>query len=109
MAQRRQKLLDALGDTAPKGRSARFVCVIAVAQGVRLELARGEYEGRIALSEMPGPAGFGYDPIFIPHDEEHSWAQLPTEVKQRASHRSLAAARIIPAICQMFPKLRPRG
>ncbi|MCY4024435.1 MAG: non-canonical purine NTP pyrophosphatase [Anaerolineaceae bacterium] len=100
MAQRRQKLLDALGDTAPEGRGARFVCVIAVAQGERLELARGEYEGRIAMAEMPGPAGFGYDSIFIPQGEERSWAQLPEDVKQRASHRSLAAARILPVLRQ---------
>ena len=109
MAQRRRKLLDALGDTAPEGRSARFVCVIAVAHGELLELARGEYEGRIAMEEMPGPAGFGYDSIFIPQGEARSWAQLPMEVKQCASHRSLAAARIIPAIGQIFPQLRPRG
>lgn len=106
MAQRRQKMLDALGDTAPEGRSARFVCVIAVAHGGSLELARGEYEGRIALSEMPGPAGFGYDSIFIPHNEERSWAQLPMDVKQRASHRSLAAARIIPRLRRLLPELR---
>lgn len=109
MAQRRQRMLDALGDTRPEGRSARFVCVIAVAHGERLELARGEYEGRIAMEEMPGPAGFGYDSIFIPHGEERSWAQLPEEVKQRASHRSLAAARIIPALRQLLPGLDPRG
>ena len=109
MAQRRQKLLDALGDAAPEGRSARFVCVIAVARGERLELARGEYEGRIATEEMPGPAGFGYDSIFIPHGEDRSWAQLPMEVKQRASHRSLAAARIIPALRRLLPGLDPRG
>ena len=109
MAQRRNKLLAALGERPPAQRRARFVCVIAVALGERLELAGGEYEGRIAMAEMPGPAGFGYDSIFIPHDADRSWAQLPPEVKQRHSHRSLAAARIIPALRQLLPALRPRG
>ncbi len=103
MAQRRRKLLDALGDLPPAQRRARFVCVIALAWGARLELARGEYEGRIALAEMPGPAGFGYDSIFIPQGSDRSWAQLPENVKQRASHRSLAAARIVPALRRLLP------
>lgn len=109
MAQRRQKLLAALGERPPAQRRARFVCVIAVASGEGLELARGEYEGRIATTEISGPAGFGYDSIFIPHDAERSWAQLPPDVKQRHSHRSLAAARIIPALRQLLPALHPRG
>lgn len=109
MAQRRQKLLAALGDRPPAQRRARFVCVIAVAQGENIEMVRGEYGGRIADAEMPGPAGFGYDSIFIPQDAGRSWAQLPPEVKQRHSHRSLAAARIIPLLRQMLPPLHRRG
>ena len=66
MAQRRQRLLEALGELPPEQRGARFRCVIAVAWGERLELASGDYAGRIAQAEMPGPAGFGYDSIFIP-------------------------------------------
>lgn len=108
MAQRRRKLLDALGERPPAQRRARFVCVIAVAAGECLELARGEYAGRIALAEMPGPAGFGYDSIFIPQDADRSWAQLPPEVKQRDSHRSLAARRILPLLRELLPDLRPR-
>lgn len=105
MAQRRRKLLDALGDTAPERRRARFVCVIAVAWGEHLKIARGEHEGQIAMAEMPGPAGFGYDSIFIPQGEERSWAQLPEDVKQLASHRSLAASRIIPTLRQLLRNL----
>ena len=83
--------------------------MIAVAAGERLELARGEYEGRIALEEMPGPTGFGYDSIFIPQDADRSWAQLPPDAKRRHSHRSLAAARILPLLRELLPELRPRG
>ena len=109
MAQRRQRLLEALGDLPQAERSARFVCVIAVARGQRLELAHGEYAGRIAQAEMPGPAGFGYDSIFIPQDADRSWAQLPPDEKNRHSHRGLAAARILPLLRYMLPELRAGG
>jgi XTP/dITP diphosphohydrolase len=46
------------------GRSARFVCALAVADGDRLVFeARGTMEGLI-VAEPRGTAGFGYDPIF---------------------------------------------
>ncbi len=106
MAQRRQRLLEALGDLPPAQRGARFRCVIAVAWDERLELAHGEYAGRIAQGEMPGPAGFGYDSIFIPEGADRSWAQLPPEEKNRHSHRSVAAARILPTLRQLMPELR---
>ncbi len=109
MAQRRQHLLDALGELPPAQRSARFRCVIAVAWGARLERVSGEYEGRIAQAEMPGPAGFGYDSIFIPAGADRSWAQLPPDEKNRHSHRGLAAARIIPVLRHMLPELRAGG
>lgn len=109
MAQRRQRLLDALGGLPPSQRSARFRCVIAVAWGARLERVSGEYEGRIAGAEMPGPSGFGYDSIFIPAGAERSWAQLPPDEKNHRSHRSLAAARIIPVLRQMLPESGARG
>ena len=106
MAQRRQHLLDALGERPPAQRGARFRCVIAVACGAQLALAEGACAGRIAERELPGPAGFGYDSIFIPAGAERSWAQLPPDEKNRHSHRSLAAARILPALPQLLPELR---
>ena len=109
MAQRRQRLLEALGELPPAQRGARFRCVIAVAWGERLELASGDYAGRIAQAEMPGPSGFGYDSIFIPTGAERSWAQLPPDEKNRHSHRSLAAARILSLLRHLLPELRARG
>jgi len=71
-------------------RSARFVCVIAVAAPDGLVgTAEGEVRGRIALASM-GQGGFGYDPAFIPDGYEQTFGQLPQEVKNSLSHRSNA-------------------
>ena len=57
-----QLLLERLG--ARKDRTARFVCVIALAEhGRTVRTFRGEVEGEI-LDHPRGPGGFGYDPLF---------------------------------------------
>lgn len=92
-ALRVERLLEELGRTGAADRSARFVCVAAIyepaAEGVRL--FRGVCEGRIAEGPRGGN-GFGYDPIFVPEGYEETFAQLPSEVKQRISHRARALA-----------------
>ncbi len=71
-------------------RSARFVCVIAVAAPDGLVgTAEGEVRGRIALAAM-GQGGFGYDPAFIPDGYDQTFGQLPQDVKNSLSHRSNA-------------------
>src|SRR5512132_937515 len=58
------KLLRELKDVPEAKRTARFVCVIAAAQGGRtLVTVRGEASGRL-LHEPRGSKGFGYDPLF---------------------------------------------
>ena len=71
-----QKLLAALSGLPPERRSARYVCVLALALpehagprgGVPIVTARGTCRGRIA-TEPRGTGGFGYDPIFEPSSE----------------------------------------
>jgi XTP/dITP diphosphohydrolase len=71
-------------------RSARFVCVLALARGGQaVECFRGECEGTI-LFHPSGGSGFGYDPVFAPHGYRESFADLGPAVKNRISHRALA-------------------
>ncbi|MBZ0301821.1 MAG: RdgB/HAM1 family non-canonical purine NTP pyrophosphatase [Anaerolineae bacterium] len=98
MAQRRQKLLHELGNTPDAQRTARFVCVIAVAHHDHLETVRGVCEGRIAQVEDGGREGFGYDAVFIPQGYAIPWSQVPVEEKNRISHRGQAARQIIPVL-----------
>jgi len=73
-------------------RSAKFVCVIAVAEAGRLIGSfRGEVAGR--LTAVPrGSSGFGYDPIFVPEGYAKTFAELGPAVKDRISHRAKALA-----------------
>lgn len=83
--------LEARGPGAP--RSARFVCVAALATpDGRVATSRGECAGRI-LAAARGVGGFGYDPVFAPvEDPTRSFAELPEAQKNRISHRARALA-----------------
>lgn len=84
------KLLTALDGVPTQDRTARFVCVIAVARpGEATHLYRGECEGRI-LTERHGENGFGYDPIFYTETYQKSLAEVSAEEKNAISHRSRA-------------------
>ena len=84
------KLLAELADVADPGRTARFVCVIAVAQnGKTLATVRGEAEG-VILHGPRGSGGFGYDPLFFFPNLGKTFAELAPEEKAKASHRGKA-------------------
>jgi len=82
-------VLDRLGDKPD--RTARFVCVIAMAKGGDVvETFRGEVEGEL-LREARGPAGFGYDPLFYFAPFCCSFGEVDGEKKFGVSHRGNAA------------------
>ena len=86
------RLLDELARTGAgeTKSSARFRCVIALArQGELIETFEGTVEGTI-VERGRGLHGFGYDPIFVPHGFEATFAELPPEVKDTISHRAKA-------------------
>jgi XTP/dITP diphosphohydrolase len=91
-------LLRALAETGSADRSARFVCVAALAgpDGV-IASARGECAGRL-LDAPRGAGGFGYDPVFRPESLALSMAELPEATKNRVSHRARALAALGPAL-----------
>jgi len=73
-------------------RSARFRCVIALAQnGNVLGIFEGGVEG-IIVDSPHGNGGFGYDPVFQPAGFEQTFAEMPPELKNKISHRAQAIA-----------------
>jgi len=89
-AGRVEKLLDEIAASGESDRSARFVCLAALAfPGGEVITARGECHGRI-LGAPQGGGGFGYDPIFGVEGGGRSMAELPPTQKNRISHRARA-------------------
>ncbi|MFD1362181.1 XTP/dITP diphosphatase [Lentibacillus salinarum] len=81
------KVLRELQGVGAPERTARFVCVLAVAiPGEPTVFKKGYCEGKIA-AEQAGSNGFGYDPIFIPDRYTKTMAELSHEEKNRISHR----------------------
>jgi XTP/dITP diphosphohydrolase len=71
-------------------RSARFVCVIALADHGRfVRTFRGAVEGSI-LDAPRGPNGFGYDPLFYYAPFGCSFGEAAPERKLTVSHRGAA-------------------
>jgi len=89
-AGRLAKLLADLDASGATDRSARFVCLAALAfPDGEVITARGECPGRI-LDAPRGGRGFGYDPIFEVEPGGRSMAELSPTDKNRISHRARA-------------------
>lgn len=71
-------------------RTARFVCVVALArEGELIHTFRGEVEGRL-VEESRGANGFGYDPLFFYPLFGCTFGEAPLERKMGVSHRAMA-------------------
>ncbi|MEK6776562.1 MAG: XTP/dITP diphosphatase [bacterium] len=90
-----RKLLEELKDVPTKKRTARFVCVIAVARpSGKVSVVEGLCEGLIA-KEIRGADGFGYDPLFIVPEYDKTFAELGSAVKNKISHRAIAIQKAV--------------
>ncbi len=94
------KLLRALADVPAEERTARFRCVLAVADprgplGDDEHVSRGSVEGTIAVAPR-GDGGFGYDPLFVPEGRQEAMAELTAAEKDAISHRARAATALLP-------------
>jgi XTP/dITP diphosphohydrolase len=76
-------------------RTARFVCVIALAQGGDVRgLFEGSAEG-VILEEPSGAGGFGYDPLFYYPQFGCTFGEASEERKLAVSHRGQAFAALL--------------
>lgn len=88
-------LLRQLDHVPDAHRSARFVCVLALADpdGRIILTARDTVEGRILRSPR-GTNGFGYDPLFYVEALGKTTAELSGDEKHVVSHRGKALRRM---------------
>ncbi len=99
----REKLLDELANCCREQRTARFRCVLALAEdGKLIGTVTGAVEGRI-IDEIRGTHGFGYDSLFVPLGFEQTFAELPAATKNTLSHRANA----VKALREMLRRLPP--
>ena len=98
------KLLRLLKKVRAPGRSATFVCVMALYdKGRKVAVARGECSGRIARAPG-GRHGFGYDPVFIPRGFKKTFAEISPAAKNKISHRGRALRAAKKAILNYLKK-----
>ncbi|MGC8659584.1 MAG: XTP/dITP diphosphatase [Desulfomonilaceae bacterium] len=84
------KLLDEMEGVKDPLRTARFVCVVALAfPSGKYRLFKGVCEGTI-LKEPRGTGGFGYDPVFYNEQFGLTFGEMDSNTKNIVSHRALA-------------------
>jgi XTP/dITP diphosphohydrolase len=86
------KLLAALQQASD--RRAQFKTVMTYCDGLMQQQFTGVVKGVIS-NEKTGTEGFGYDPIFIPEDQNKTFAQMPLAEKNMFSHRARAMAQFL--------------
>jgi XTP/dITP diphosphohydrolase len=104
------RLLRALQGVPDAGRTARFRCVLALAEpagggpGTAPGVAfyEGVVEGTITR-EPRGNSGFGYDPVFLVSGTGRTMAELSFAEKNRLSHRGRALALLRDALEKRRP------
>jgi XTP/dITP diphosphohydrolase len=93
-------LLDQTYDLLPERRTARFVCAMAFVGVDGAVITRtATMEGRV-IGEARGDNGFGYDPMFVPDEQEGSLtsAEMTPDQKDAISHRGKAVRAIVPEV-----------
>jgi XTP/dITP diphosphohydrolase len=95
-------LLRQIRDVPDDRRTARFVCVLALARpdGRVIVTVRDAVEGRL-IHEPRGTNGFGYDPLFLIESLDKTTAELPPDEKHRISHRGKALRRLREAMTRL--------
>jgi XTP/dITP diphosphohydrolase len=92
------KLLAELDGVPPRQRTARFRTVaLALFPDGREIVADGSVEGFITESPR-GEGGFGYDSVFLPAGERHTFAEMSHGEKAAVSHRGRALRALAAAL-----------
>lgn len=97
-----EKLLKLLENET--NRKAHYACVIVFVKhefDPEPVIVEGIWHGEI-LKSPRGSGGFGYDPLFLDHMTEKAVAELPSEIKNRISHRGQALHKLKLKLNQIY-------
>ena len=88
------KLLYELTEVPDEKRTAQFHCTLVFAAPNKDSLVvEAEWPGKIVRIPQ-GENGFGYDPLFLPDGSDKTAAELPSEEKNKKSHRAQAMKKL---------------
>jgi XTP/dITP diphosphohydrolase len=97
-----QLVLAQLTDVPDERRGAAFICAAAAASPDGRDLV---VEGRMAGSLIRAPRGsngFGYDPVFVPVDDDRTTAEMSAAEKDAISHRGQAFRALAPRLAELL-------
>ena len=77
-----------------KERTAQFKTIFTLCINNDFFSFEGIVKGEIT-TEKYGEKGFGYDPIFIPDGYDQTFAQMPSDLKNKISHRGIALRKLV--------------
>lgn len=104
-----EKVLRQMRELDNPPRAAHFTCAVALvipattSSEIRVVSKEGRIDGEL-IAEPRGSNGFGYDPIFRPNGYSQTTAELPSEIKDRISHRGQALAEILPDLKELLAR-----
>lgn len=77
-----------------ENRKARFRTVISLIMNGKEFQFEGIVNGNI-IKKRKGVKGFGYDPVFVPDGFKMTFAEMPSGLKNKISHRAKALEKLI--------------
>jgi XTP/dITP diphosphohydrolase len=98
-----KKLLNLMKGVPREKRTAKFRCVVALADNDNKFWVEGNCNG-IILPEYRGEQGFGYDPLFYVPDLDKTFAEMSLKQKRKVSHRGMAFRKMAALIEKDFIK-----
>lgn len=69
------------------------VAAVAVYDGRKLKIFKGEVQGTLSRKNR-GTSGFYFDKIFIPKGYKQTYAEMPSSLKNKISHRAKALQKV---------------
>jgi XTP/dITP diphosphohydrolase len=86
------RLLDELQGVPKDARTSRFRCAVCIASPDGVDFVVEDSVEGVINQEPVGTGGFGFDPVFYLPAHGVTMAELPSDVKNRISHRGKAAS-----------------
>jgi XTP/dITP diphosphohydrolase len=96
-----ERFCELFGNTADPGMAVKTM--FGYVDGRKISYHEGKVVGRVAPSPA-GDRGFGWDCVFIPDGRDVTYAQLPSEEKNRISMRRLALDDLVSTLRTDLPR-----